>query len=124
MVSVVRQKRKKPIPEWVQAQLTIRAEMDALPADQVVRVACLVKWAGVVRTVPDAHTLAERRDTFRRANRRGRSLVGQCWACSATAVVFTHHIVQLQHGGWNHQRNLVRICGPCHAAIHPWLGAH
>ena len=109
------------MPEWVQAQVAIRTAMEALPPEKAVRVEFLVKWAAVIRAVPDVRTLAERRATFRRANRRGRSLVGQCWACNIWADVFTHHIVQLQHGGWNHPRNLVRICRACHAAIHPWL---
>lgn len=32
-----------------------------------------------------------------------------------------HHLIQLQNGGLNCRRNLVVLCDPCHADVHPWL---
>jgi hypothetical protein len=47
-------------------------------------------------------------------------LKGQCWVCDAPAEL-RHHIIQLQHGGRNIERNIVLLCCSCHAEIHPWL---
>lgn len=43
-----------------------------------------------------------------------------CFACGAKADV-RHHIIWIKHGGLNSKRNLVSLCHPCHAYIHPWL---
>lgn len=43
-----------------------------------------------------------------------------CFACGAKADV-RHHIIWLKHGGLNSKRNLISLCNPCHAYIHPWL---
>ena len=43
-----------------------------------------------------------------------------CFACGGRSHV-RHHIIQLQHGGSNKKRNIVRLCHDCHAEIHPWL---
>jgi hypothetical protein len=85
------------------------------------RLALLQRYAEkrVVSNDPRSH--AERRAAYQRGNPRGRSLVGQCWCCSGWASVYNHHVIQLQHGGSNSSLNIVRICGECHADIHPWL---
>jgi len=36
-------------------------------------------------------------------------------------MAWAWHVIQLQNGGQNTNVNLVKICGECHAAIHPWL---
>jgi HNH endonuclease len=46
---------------------------------------------------------------------------GPCWACGTVGFRIWHHVIQIQHGGYNRQRNLVKLCKPCHAEIHPWL---
>lgn len=43
-----------------------------------------------------------------------------CFACKEVAEV-RHHIIPLKSGGHNGKRNLVSLCKPCHAEIHPWL---
>lgn len=60
------------------------------------------------------------------ARRRGsgdiaRPLRQSCHACQVQRATIRHHIIQLQHGGSNRQRNVVYLCGQCHAEIHPWL---
>lgn len=51
---------------------------------------------------------------------RGTRGGGICFVCSLLANV-RHHIIQIQHGGGNSHRNIVRLCQACHAVIHPWL---
>ena len=109
--------RKKRFP----LRVLIQREMKLLPPVKDQRLAFLLKWANVQKPTKDVRSLAERRAAYYRGNPRGTTLVGQCWACSGWADVFNHHIVQLQNGGTNHHRNLVRICGECHRVIHPWL---
>ena len=49
-------------------------------------------------------------------------LAGRCFACgSQPKRLHIHHIIQVQHGGRNTEKNLVPICGKCHRAIHPWM---
>jgi len=43
-----------------------------------------------------------------------------CFVCGKQGRA-RHHIIQLQNGGINARRNLVILCEPCHAEIHPWL---
>ncbi len=110
-------KKKRALPQRVR----IQQEMQQMAPDKATRLAFLLKWANHKQKLNDARGLEERRAAYRRGNPRGTTLVGQCWACLGWADVFNHHIVQLQHGGSNHHRNLVRICGECHRVIHPWL---
>ena len=44
-----------------------------------------------------------------------------CFVCKSVVELCRHHIIQLQHGGSTASHNVVRICGLCHAEIHPWL---
>lgn len=43
-----------------------------------------------------------------------------CFVCGCPGFN-RHHLIQLQHGGINSRRNLVILCDPCHAEVHPWL---
>lgn len=43
-----------------------------------------------------------------------------CFICHLPAEV-RHHLILLSRGGRNHKNNLVGLCRPCHAKIHPWL---
>ncbi len=45
-----------------------------------------------------------------------------CFLCG-TKPQCRHHIIQLQNGGINARKNIVQLCHPCHAEIHPWLKA-
>jgi len=44
----------------------------------------------------------------------------KCFVCRVRAQA-RHHLIQLQNGGINSKSNLVHLCNPCHAQIHPWL---
>lgn len=52
------------------------------------------------------HTFSNRRTT--------------CLLCQGKAQV-RHHLFQLQNGGYNLPLNIIGLCRPCHAEIHPWL---
>lgn len=110
------EKKRDASGDW---KNVMRAEMEALTHVEVERLAFLLKWAAFRRRASVSQV--ERRAKFRRGNPRGSTLVGVCWCCGGWTEVFTHHIVQLQYGGTNHHRNLVRVCGVCHQRIHPWL---
>jgi hypothetical protein len=46
----------------------------------------------------------------------------QCFAClNSERWLYWHHVIQVQHGGSNTPRNLVRLCHDCHRRVHPWL---
>lgn len=44
----------------------------------------------------------------------------KCFICFSPAQI-RHHKIQLQNGGQNSYNNIVSLCRPCHADIHPWL---
>lgn len=43
-----------------------------------------------------------------------------CFACGAKAEV-RHHIIWIKNGGLDSKKNLISLCRPCHAEVHPWL---
>lgn len=43
-----------------------------------------------------------------------------CFVCTKRPEV-RHHIIWLKNGGRNHKKNIMGLCRPCHAEIHPWL---
>lgn len=44
----------------------------------------------------------------------------KCYCCGTFACV-RHHVTPLKHGGSNKPSNVVPLCEPCHAKIHPHL---
>ena len=44
----------------------------------------------------------------------------KCFVCRESGEV-RHHIIPINGGGTNAKRNVVPLCRPCHAEIHPWL---
>lgn len=45
-----------------------------------------------------------------------------CFACyGAQRRVYSHHVIEVYHGGSNTLRNLVPLCFGCHQFLHPWL---
>jgi hypothetical protein len=60
------------------------------------------------------------RAEFDKNKRNWLKLKGICAVCYAVPNV-RHHIVQIQNGGLNNPKNLMLLCNPCHAKIHPWL---
>ena len=43
-----------------------------------------------------------------------------CYCCGQFSSV-RHHVIPIQHGGSNLVSNLVPLCEPCHAKVHPHL---
>jgi len=43
-----------------------------------------------------------------------------CYCCDAPAQL-RHHVTPLNKGGRNKDNNIVPLCNPCHAKVHPWL---
>ena len=54
-----------------------------------------------------------------RRNRKHRTRK-PCQVCGEQAYC-QHHIIQLQHGGYDNGINRIPICQECHEIIHPWL---
>ena len=49
-------------------------------------------------------------------------LTDPCFVClNADRWLYWHHVIQVQNGGSNDTRNLVRLCHRCHKTVHPWL---
>lgn len=44
-----------------------------------------------------------------------------CAVCKQIEAVCQHHIIQLQHGGFDNGINRIPICDDCHCEIHPWM---
>jgi len=82
------------------------------------RLALLQDFADRVYEYPPAWLIDHRRDQFGDLERR--VLSGDCFVCHLPAQC-RHHIIQIQHGGLNRRDNVVGLCHPCHAVIHPWL---
>lgn len=45
---------------------------------------------------------------------------GLCFVCKKQATC-KHHVIQIQFGGSNSNRNVVKLCAECHDKIHPWI---
>lgn len=46
---------------------------------------------------------------------------GSCFCCQKAQATVRHHIIQIQHGGRNFEKNIVGLCAACHRRVHPWL---
>jgi hypothetical protein len=73
---------------------------------------------------PSKTPLPEQRDIF---DKKKKELVWKlhidaekCFLCLGFAEV-RHHMILLKNGGRNVYSNIVTLCRPCHALIHPWL---
>lgn len=62
---------------------------------------------------------------IRREHERGARTLDpnrRCFACSNTQCrLYSHHIIEVYHGGSNNPRNQVPLCFVCHQKLHPWL---
>lgn len=57
-----------------------------------------------------------------RQSKPPRSLDDDCFVCGDRGqTLYRHHVIQVQHGGSNSPRNVVKLCHACHHLIHPWL---
>lgn len=87
------------------------------------RLRLLVDWARI-RVVPmSTPSLQRARREFNRSKDewRGHADAGACACCGRLGPRVWHHLVQLQYGGNNSPNNVVKVCPPCHAVIHPHL---
>lgn len=74
----------------------------------------------IVRQCPSTYWVKRIREEFEVAKRGIVKLPALCWACERMAQV-RHHVIQIQNGGLNINRNIVPLCCDCHAEVHPWL---
>lgn len=47
--------------------------------------------------------------------------IATCRLCEEVDARCRHHIIQLQHGGFNKGNNILALCNDCHKLIHPWM---
>ncbi len=82
----------------------------------------LRKFAAIEIKYKNRLPLVAYRESFNKIKFKRHSLRShrRCFACGGIADV-RHHIIQLQNGGDNSKRNLLSLCNPCHAEVHPWL---
>lgn len=73
-----------------------------------------------VSAKPIKKRMQVKREKFNKHKHWKLDLEGNCVVCGARADV-RHHIIQIQKGGTNGHHNLVLLCNPCHAEVHPWL---
>jgi 5-methylcytosine-specific restriction endonuclease McrA len=112
----------RKLKKYRAAQRERRAIWKATPVGPD-RLGLLVEWARVtVRARSDAELSMIRRGfNASKDEWRGHAGVGLCHACGRDGSRVWHHIVQLQNGGTNSPNNLVKVCQPCHAVIHPFM---
>jgi hypothetical protein len=83
----------------------------------------------ILRRLADVRLSSPSEDEYlsMRYDHRGVSMMltaDQCFAClNSERWLYWHHVIQVQHGGSNTPRNLVRLCHDCHRRVHPWLPA-
>ena len=80
--------------------------------------------AGVGHPIPPQQLKAARRryEQWKWRKSRRQKEPRQCWCCLEVRLVVWHHILPLVYGGAPRDvRNIVQVCEPCHAKIHPWL---
>jgi len=57
----------------------------------------------------------------RRGSKRFARPAADCFCCQKKPASMWHHIIQIQYGGRNVEKNRAPICRECHRKIHPWL---
>lgn len=82
----------------------------------------LKRMAAIVIPYRKQQPTSARRDQFNeiKHSMHKMKVFWKCFVCG-TAAKSRHHIIQLQNGGINSRKNVVSLCDPCHAEIHPWL---
>ena len=62
------------------------------------------------------------RSRYERLRRKVHNPYGlSCWICRKNNATCFHHIIQLNHGGYDCGWNRIAVCNVCHTKIHPWL---
>jgi 5-methylcytosine-specific restriction endonuclease McrA len=94
-------------------------EKKRLGGDRRRRLAFLLRWAGL--HVAHKKEYQKRRRATRRSWKKFMGM--SCWVCHVAKATCRHHVIQVQHGGGNDDRNIVPLCEGCHAEVHPWMDA-
>jgi hypothetical protein len=97
------------------------AEKKRLGGNRRKRLAFLLRWAGL--HVAHKKDYEKRRRGPARTKSWKRFTNAMCWVCHVAKATCRHHIIQVQHGGGNDNRNIVPLCDGCHAEVHPWMDA-
>ena len=86
------------------------------------KIRILKQYADIVIGFVHRQPVAERRQKFDalKSMRHQMRSHAKCFGCGGTGTA-RHHIIQIQNGGHDAKRNLVSLCGECHAEVHPWL---
>lgn len=104
-----------------QAIQRLWAERKHLGSAPRFRLEFLLRWSAV--RVAHRRDYAKRRRGPARNQKWKRFIKAMCWVCHRAKATSRHHIIQVQHGGGNDERNMVPICDGCHAEVHPWMDA-
>lgn len=99
----------------------MRYQMNRTPKEKSARLDFLLFWSEKKARHRSYEHAKATRAKFNRMSRPKKGKVGNCWVCQEEKTLFRHHVIQVQHGGSNWDLNIVKICGRCHAEIHPWL---
>ena len=89
-------------------------------------IALLKRYTEIAKVIfgKSLYKLSEKRADFNRRKKNEFEFIGRlpdfCAVCYHSPVT-RHHIVPLSTGGLNTKKNLIQLCNPCHAKIHPWL---
>ncbi len=67
-------------------------------------------------------SISKTRQEFNGNLRFKKWIYANCYICGQSPTI-AHHIIQLQNGGMNIKKNIIRICRDCHSKIHPWLSS-
>ncbi len=59
--------------------------------------------------------------SYKKRRSRKHPTYKDCWVCKEHKAFCQHHIIQLQHGGYDNGINRIPICDYCHKEIHEWL---
>jgi hypothetical protein len=132
-----RPQRRKPRNRWkakvdrarekrrrlVRATKDALRDFDARTVDRTQRLRVLRAFAAVeLENVPATWLKTERVVAdLSRPHWFARYRGARCFVCGVRDVEHAHHVIQLQHGGADIDRNKVPVCGVCHADIHPWM---
>jgi hypothetical protein len=94
-------------------------ERKAVGSSKAKRLEFLLRWAAV--KVAHKQEYQKRRRCTRKSWKK--FMKAHCWVCHVAKATCRHHIIQVQHGGGNDDRNIVPLCDGCHAEVHPWMDA-
>lgn len=125
-----RPRREKSSKRWIADNCIAGELLDEFWTDweckisQEGRLALLVDMANKFRGRVGAKNLLRRRKQYEALKKQlSPPRKTDCATKCGRHAELRHHIIPLSMGGSNRRKNLIAICGNCHAIIHPWLAA-